>query len=58
MILGISILMKSAGIYSFAKKELSMSLKEHVKKVLYSVEKGVFKNFANFTGKHLCGVSF
>ena len=50
--------MKSAGIYSFAKQELSMSLKKRVKKVSYSVEKGVLKYFANLTGKQLRGVSF
>ena len=35
-----------------------MSSKERIELVLYSVEKGVLKNLANLTEKHLCGVSF
>ena len=35
-----------------------MSSKERIEKVLYSVEKGVLKNFANFTGKHLSDENF
>ena len=42
--------MKSARMYSFAKNELSISSKELIKNVLYSVENGVLKNFTNFTG--------
>ena len=52
----IRLLMKSASIYSFAKKELSIFPKERIKNVLYAVEKSVLKNLANFTGKQLCGV--
>ena len=52
------VLMTSAGIYSFAKQGLSMSSKERIKKVLYYLAKGDLKNFANITGKQLCGVSF
>ena len=43
----------------FQKKNyISMSSKERIEKVLYSVEKGVLKNFANFTGKHLSDENF
>ena len=52
------VLMTSAGIYSFAKQGLSMSSKERIKKVLCYLAKGDLKNFANITGKQLCGVSF
>ena len=44
----IRVLMKSASMYSFAKNELSISSKELIKNVLYSVENGVLKNFTNF----------
>ena len=52
------VLMRSASIHSFAKKEFSISSKERIKKVFYSVEKCVLKIFTSFTGKHLCVVSF
>ena len=54
----VPVLMTCAGIYSFAKQGLSMSSKERIKKVLCYLGKGDLKNFANITGKQLCGVSF